>query len=96
MAQALSPMPFVMQLGIGVAKTPVFTGMVLNCNGNAITLSSKLREEGVDNGDSLRRYIKQGYRTRKLVLGVALDTHRTTLSFAVGSSRTGSSHMRTS
>ena len=68
-AQALSPMPFVMQLGVGVAKTPVFTGMVLNCNGNAITLS-KLQEEGVEDGDCLRRYIKQGYRTRKLVLGV--------------------------
>ena len=69
-AQALSPMPFVMQLGLGVAKTPVITGMVLNCNGNAITLSSQLLEEGVEDGESLRRYVKQGYRTRKLVFGV--------------------------
>ena len=69
-AQALSPMPFVMHLGLGVAPTPVFTGMVLNCNGNAITLSSRLLDEGVEDGNSLRRYIKQGYRTRKLVLGV--------------------------
>ncbi|MEO0510242.1 MAG: CmpA/NrtA family ABC transporter substrate-binding protein [Verrucomicrobiota bacterium] len=69
-AQALSPMPFVMQLGLGVAKTPVFTGMILNCNGNAITLSKQLLDEGVTDGSSLRRYIKQGYRTRKLVLGV--------------------------
>lgn len=69
-AQALSPIPFVMQLGVGVAKTPVFTGMVLNCNGNAITLSSQLLKEGVDDGYSLRRYIKQGYRRRKLVFGV--------------------------
>ena len=44
--------------------------MVLNCNGNAITLSTQLREEGVDDGDSLRRYIKRGYRPRKLALGV--------------------------
>ena len=70
MAQALSPLPFVMQLGINVAKTEVITGMVLNCNGNAITLSTQLREEGVDDGASLRRYIQSGFHPRKLVLGV--------------------------
>ncbi len=68
--QALSPMPFVMQLGIGVAPTKVFTSMVLSCNGNAITLSKQLREDGVVDGESLRRYIKSGFRPRKLVLGV--------------------------
>ena len=68
--QALSPLPFVMQLGIGVAPTRVFTSMVLSCNGNAITLSKQLRDEGVADGESLRRYIKSGYRPRKLVLGV--------------------------
>ena len=68
--QALSPLPFVMRLGLGVAPTEVLTGMVLNCNGNAITLSSHLREEGVEDGDSLRRHIKRGYRARKLALGV--------------------------
>ena len=70
MAQALSPLPFAMQLGLGVAKTPVITGMVLNCNGNAITLSDRLLEERVCDGESLRRYIKKGYRSRKLVFGV--------------------------
>jgi ABC-type nitrate/sulfonate/bicarbonate transport system substrate-binding protein len=69
-AQALSPMPFVMQMGINVAKTEVITGMVLSCNGNAITLSTQLREEGVEDGASLRRYIKNGFRPRKLVFGV--------------------------
>lgn len=69
-AQALSPMPFVMQMGINVTKTEVITGMVLNCNGNAITLSKQLREEGVDDGQSLRRYITSGFHPRKLVLGV--------------------------
>lgn len=69
-AQALSPMPFVMQLGIKVAKTEVITGMVLSCNGNAITLSKQLREEGVTDGPTLRRYIKKGFRPRKIVLGV--------------------------
>lgn len=69
-AQALSPMPFVMQLGIGVARTNVITGMILNSNGNAITLSQQLWDEGVRDGDGLRRYIKQGYRPRKLALGV--------------------------
>ncbi|TVP79487.1 MAG: nitrate ABC transporter ATP-binding protein [Puniceicoccaceae bacterium] len=69
-AQALSPMPFVMQLGIHVAKTEVITGMVLNCNGNAITLSKQLREEGIKDGVDLRRYIKKGFRPRKIVFGV--------------------------
>jgi ABC-type nitrate/sulfonate/bicarbonate transport system substrate-binding protein len=68
--QALSPLPFVMQLGIGVAPTKVFTSMVLSCNGSAITLSKQLREDGVEDGESLRRYIKSGYRPRKLVFGV--------------------------
>ncbi len=68
--QALSPMPFVMRRGIGVAKTEVVAGMVLNTNGNAITLSKKLREYGVQDGDGLRRYIKNGYKARKLVIGV--------------------------
>lgn len=68
--QALSPMPFVMQMGHKVAKTEVITGMILNCNGNAITLSKYLREEGVNDGASLRRYIKSGFRPRKLVFGV--------------------------
>ncbi len=69
-AQALSPMPFVMQMGINVAKTEVITGMVLSCNGNAITLSKQLREEGVDDGQSLRRYVKSGFHSRKPVFGV--------------------------
>jgi len=69
-AQALSPMPFAMQLGIGVVLTPIITGLVLNCNGNAITLSRQLHDEGVDDGPSLRRYIQNGYGTRKLVFGV--------------------------
>lgn len=69
-AQALSPLPFVMRLGIGVAQTDVIAGMVLNTNGNAITISTKLRDEGVEDGESLRRYIKRGYRPRKLALGV--------------------------
>ena len=68
--QALSPMPFVMRLGLGVAPTAALTGMVLSWNGNAITLSMQLREEGIDDGESLARYIKRGYRPRKLVFGV--------------------------
>ncbi|PDH28607.1 MAG: nitrate ABC transporter ATP-binding protein [Puniceicoccaceae bacterium MED-G30] len=68
--QALSPFPFTMRLGIGVAPTDVVAGMVLSCNGNAITLSSDLLEEGIEDGKSLARYIRHGYRPRKLALGV--------------------------
>ncbi|MGJ3241803.1 MAG: CmpA/NrtA family ABC transporter substrate-binding protein [Opitutales bacterium] len=69
-AQALSPMPFAMQLGIGVVPTPIIAGMVLNCNGNAITLSRQLGEDGVEDGPSLRRHIRNGFGTRKPVFGV--------------------------
>jgi ABC-type nitrate/sulfonate/bicarbonate transport system substrate-binding protein len=69
-AQALSPMPFIMQLGIGVLSTKVIAGMVLNCDSNAITLSDQLRKEGVCDGESLRRYVQNSFRPRKLVLGV--------------------------
>lgn len=69
-AQALSPLAFALQLGINVAPTDVVTGLVLNCNGNAITLSTRLRDEGVNDGASLRRYTKNTYGARKLVFGV--------------------------
>ncbi|WPJ96348.1 CmpA/NrtA family ABC transporter substrate-binding protein [Coraliomargarita algicola] len=80
-AQALSPLPLVMQMGINVSKTEVIAGMVLNCNGNAITLSKQLHEEGVDDGQSLRRYINNGFHPRKLVFGVVshASSHNFTL-----------------
>ena len=53
-----------------MAPTDVVTGLVLNCNGNAITLSTRLRDEGVNDGASLRRYTKNTYGARKLVFGV--------------------------
>ena len=69
-SQALGPMPFIMQQGVNVAQTKVIAGMVLNCNGNAITLSSELRKHEVHDGPSLRRYVRAANRPRKLVLGV--------------------------
>lgn len=68
--QALCPMPYVMQMGINVKKTKVITGMVLNSNGNAITLSNHLRKDGVTSGTSLRKLIKKKNSARKLVFGV--------------------------
>lgn len=70
LAQALSPMPFVMHLGVGVIPTKIITGLILNSNGNAITLSNRLANEGVTDGASLARHIRTGFRTRKPVLGV--------------------------
>lgn len=69
-AQTLSPMPFVLQMGIGVAPTDAITGMILSCNGNAITLSSALWNDGIHNGQALRRYLSKSHRPRKPVLGV--------------------------
>lgn len=70
LAQALSPMPFAMSAGFGVIPTKMITGLILNSNGNAITLSNRLLEEGVSDGASFARYIRTGFRTRKPVLGV--------------------------
>ncbi len=70
MAQALSPMPFAMRMGVGVVPTNIIAGLILNCNGNAITLSQRLADEGVNDGTSFARHIKTGFRTRKPVLGV--------------------------
>lgn len=80
-AQALSPIPFAMQFGMGVVPTQMVAGMILNTNGNAVTLSSRFWDQGIENGDSLRRYIKDGYRARKLVLGVVslYSSHHFTL-----------------
>ena len=70
LAQALSPMPFAMRAGFGVIPTKMITGLILNSNGNAITLSNRLLEEGVSDGASFARYIRTGFRSRKPVLGV--------------------------
>src|SRR5438445_4979104 len=57
-AHALAAMPAAATLGLGSIRCDCLTGLVLNLNGNAITLSNDLRERGVHDGPSLKRIIQ--------------------------------------
>lgn len=72
-AQAPAPMLWSTQLGLGCPPCQVLTALVLNRNGNAITLSRKLWEAGVRDAATLRDYLR-GRRSRELLtLGVVFQ-----------------------
>ncbi|MFM7602297.1 MAG: nitrate ABC transporter ATP-binding protein [Pseudanabaena sp.] len=57
-AQMVTGMPLAISLGMGnQIPVPVVTSLTLSRNGNAITLSNKLHEEGVHDLASLKAYI---------------------------------------
>jgi len=57
-AQMVTGMPLAISLGMGnKIPVPVVTSLTLSRNGNAITLSNKLKEEGVHDLASLKAYI---------------------------------------
>jgi nitrate/nitrite transport system ATP-binding protein len=57
-AQMVTGMPLAITLGMGnKIPVPVVTSLTLSRNGNAITLSNKLREEGVHDLATLKTYI---------------------------------------
>ncbi len=72
-AQALAPMLWSTALGLGGARGELVTAFVLNLNGNAITLSRKLRDEGVTDLASLRAVARARRGERKLTLGVVFS-----------------------
>jgi ABC-type nitrate/sulfonate/bicarbonate transport system substrate-binding protein len=72
-AQAPAPMLWSAQLGIGCPPCEVLTALVLNLNGNAITLSRKLWEAGVRNGATLRDYVHAKRTREMLTLGVVFQ-----------------------
>jgi len=55
-------------LGIGSARGECLTALVLNLNGNAITLSERLWREGVRDGSTLARHLRKSQHP--LTLGV--------------------------
>lgn len=65
-AQMFAPMPLAMTLGLqGGPPQPLTTSIVLSRNGNAITLSRELWQQGVRTATDLRAYIEQtGERPR--------------------------------
>ena len=77
-AHALAAMPVAATLGLGSIACDCVTALVLNLNGNAITLSHELWKRGVRDGDTLRAEIKGSSREKILTFGVVFpfSSHR--------------------
>jgi len=77
-AHALAAMPVSATLGLGSIPCESLTALVLNLNGNAITISSDLWEHGVRDGKTLREEIKRRGQERVLTFGVvfSFSSHR--------------------
>jgi two-component system, oxyanion-binding sensor len=69
-AHAPAPMLWSVQLGIGCPPCDVLTSLVLNLNGNAITLSRALWEAGVRDADTLREHARTRKARQPLTFGV--------------------------
>jgi ABC-type nitrate/sulfonate/bicarbonate transport system substrate-binding protein len=72
-AQAPAPMLWSVSLGLESVACPVTTGLVLNLNGNALTLSERLWELGVRDGRTLREEARRRSGERKLTFGVVFN-----------------------
>ncbi len=72
-AHAPASMAFAIHCGIGVVPRPCLTGIVLNLNGNAITLSNELWELGVRDAASLKQVIERERGTRTFVFATVLE-----------------------
>ncbi|SDT95389.1 NitT/TauT family transport system ATP-binding protein [Verrucomicrobium sp. GAS474] len=87
-AHACAPMTLSTTLGLGSIAMPCVTGLVLSLNGNAIVLSTALRRAGVEDGETLRAYLKERsgpplvlgvpfyYSSHHFLLRLWLKTHR--------------------
>jgi ABC-type nitrate/sulfonate/bicarbonate transport system substrate-binding protein len=68
--QALAPMLWSTQLGLGCRACDVLTALVLSQHGNALTLSRPLWDAGVRDAATLRDYIRTRSPHHPLTLGV--------------------------
>ena len=77
-SHALAAMPVSATLGLGSVPCDCLTALVLNLNGNAITLSNDLWQRGVRDGTTLREEIKRSRHERILTFGVVFpfSSHR--------------------
>jgi ABC-type nitrate/sulfonate/bicarbonate transport system substrate-binding protein len=67
---APATLPFITNLGIDSDRCACITGMVLSLQGNAITISRHLWEEGVRDGKTLRDLIFRNWGKRTFTFGV--------------------------
>ncbi len=77
-AHAPAGMVFAATLGLGSIPVPCLTALVLNLQGNAITLSERLWRAGVRTGAGLAGYLRGLPASRPLTLGVVspFSAHR--------------------
>ena len=77
-AHALAAMPVAATLGLGSVACDCLTALVLNLNGNAITLSNELWNRGVRDGKTLREEIVRSRREKTYTFGVVFpfSSHR--------------------
>ncbi len=68
-AHALAAMPFAITMGLGSVRCACETAIVLNCHGNAITLSRQLHQLGVRDVAGLASIVRAGRLGRRLMLG---------------------------
>ena len=68
-AHAPAGMVVAASAGLGSIPTPCITGLVINANGNAITLSQQLWKKGVRTGADFKRMIEQERGNFKFTLG---------------------------
>jgi ABC-type nitrate/sulfonate/bicarbonate transport system substrate-binding protein len=69
-AHALAAMPVAATLGLGSIECACLTALVLNLNGNAITLSNDLYREGVREGAGLREQIVASRHRKTFTFGI--------------------------
>ncbi len=77
-AHALAAMPMAATLGLGSIPCDCLTALILNLNGNAITLSNDLWKRGVRDGKTLREEIVRSRREKIFTFGVVFQfsSHR--------------------
>lgn len=77
-AHALAAMPVAATLGLGSVACDCLTALILNLNGNAITLSSDLWKRGVRDGKTLREEVVRARRNKIFTFGVVFpfSAHR--------------------
>lgn len=69
-AHAPATLPFITNLGIDSDRCSCVTGMILSLQGNAITVSKHLWDEGVRDGKTLRDLIFRNWGKRTFTFGV--------------------------
>jgi ABC-type nitrate/sulfonate/bicarbonate transport system substrate-binding protein len=69
-AHAVAGMVYAASLGLGSIPAPCLTALVLNLQGNAITLSEELWRNGVRDGATLAQFVRGGNAERPLTFGI--------------------------